>query len=68
MKIFIEAGRTKRQITGPFNICGSRDDLFEMMDQLRTLLEDKSWSYGWVSIRGEKQKSIPGPGVGWDKQ
>ena len=66
MKIHIESGKTKRTLDGPFNICGHRDDLWELMEQLRTKLEDQTWSYGWIYVRGSKQASIPGPPISWE--
>lgn len=55
MKIIIEHGRTKRLIRGPFNICGSRQEMQSIVDQLRGHLADESWSYGWTSVVTERQ-------------
>lgn len=49
MKIIIEHGRVKREISGAFNICGSKSDLEMLMQQLiRGIAGD--FNYGWVEI------------------
>jgi hypothetical protein len=51
MKIVIEHHRVKRELNGNgFNICGSREDLIAISDQLREKATD-TFAYGWVQIR-----------------
>lgn len=49
VKIIIEHGNTKREINGPFNICGSKQDLNDLKEQLERALQD-DFNYGWVEI------------------
>ena len=64
MKIVIEHGRTKRQIEGAFNICGSKEDLISIAQQiLGAVHEDNSFAYGWVNIRTVRQE----PPKGWEE-
>ena len=57
MKIVIEHGTTKRKILGPFNICGSRDDLLLLADAIEVATRD-DFTYGWVAVRGPAQPSF----------
>jgi hypothetical protein len=67
MKIIIEHGETKRQINGPFNICGSRDDIYHIVAELSRHLNDSTWSYGWTYIVDRRQPSIANtPPIGWE--
>ena len=70
MKIIISHGQTKREINGPFNICGSREALLALASQLIWALgdEDRRFSYGWVTIRppGATQSVVEGPPSPWD--
>ena len=50
MKIVLEHGATKRIIEGPFNICGSREDLQSLVDQLTLRITHTNFCYGWVPI------------------
>lgn len=69
MKIIIEHGNAKREINGPFNICGSKEDLCSLRDQLNNQLESHSFIYGWVNILCPKQKSITNtPPIEWQKE
>lgn len=57
MKIIIAYSNTKRQIDGPFNICGSRDDLKLLADRIYAEIDDLG--YGWIQIPSEPyQESI----------
>ncbi len=58
MKIVIEHGKTKREISGPFNICGDPKDLRDVADSILTTLDgNPNRGYGWIFI-AQKQKSI----------
>lgn len=62
MKVIISHSETVRLITGPFRICGSRDDLLRIADLLvkachshaemddEGVVREANMSYGWVSI------------------
>jgi len=49
MNLLIEHGNTKRRIEGPFNICGTGEDLQWIAECIQKRLA-KSHGYGWVSI------------------
>jgi hypothetical protein len=54
MKIAIEHHGLKRGIEGTgFNICGSRDDLLLIANQIKERADRESFSYGWIKIRHE---------------
>jgi hypothetical protein len=64
MKIIIEYDGVKREIEGPFNICGSAADLRSLSEQLRGF--DPDASYGWMSIRTTEASITPNqPPIGW---
>lgn len=70
MKITIEHSRTKRQIVGAFNICGSREDLVSLAEQiLDEARGERAWTYGWINILPSKKRQ---PSIcdtaptGWD--
>jgi hypothetical protein len=49
MKLIIEHSNTKRQIKGPFALCGSKKDL----EQLKEIIENKlndDFEYGWINV------------------
>jgi len=49
MNLLIEHGNTKRRIEGPFNICGTGEDLQWIVDCLQERLA-LGVGYGWVTI------------------
>lgn len=49
MTIIIDSGKTRRQINGTFRICGSRDDLQNLVDTLTETL-DNPFIYGWTTV------------------
>ena len=77
MKLVIEHGRTKRQILGAFNVCGSRDDLESLARQiLGTFAVDDLMhadgrgraSYLWIRVVARDEadtisNTVPSP---WD--
>ena len=67
MKLIISHSRTKRQIDGPFEICGTREDIESLATQIVSHLSDTHWSYGWIRIyeRGIEPLSTTPP-VPWD--
>ncbi len=51
MKIAISAGNKKRQITGPYALCGSREDMLILQRALDYALEEeRKFTYGWVDV------------------
>jgi hypothetical protein len=51
MQLIIEHGNTKRRIEGPFNICGTAEDLQWIADCIHVHLT-RGAGYGWVKITG----------------
>jgi len=61
MRIVIEHHKIKRKLEGDgFNICGSREDLQRIADQLTEALEEDFY-YGWVRIRDLKPDEHSAP-------
>lgn len=57
MKIIICHSKTKREINGPFNICGSRADLLQLAEAIQEACgsdEEPRMVYGWVNIQVEQ--------------
>lgn len=53
MRIVIAAGKSglKREIEGPFSICGSREDIEQLRNEIdRALGQEPRFSYGWVEV------------------
>lgn len=48
-KIVVSAQGVKREITGPYAVCGSISDLARLRDALTVAL-DCGMSYGWVEV------------------
>ena len=60
MTIIIEHGKIKRQISGPFNICGDFKELRDIANQiLEQINEDNQGVYGWLRIVSAQQPSLP---------
>lgn len=55
MKIIIEKDGIKREILGPFNICGSANDLATIV---RCIDSENIITYGWVKI-SEREPFTP---------
>lgn len=68
MKIVISHLRTKREIVGAFNICGSKGDLKSLAEQILGQVHDENWSYGWVAIlpTDQAQLTIGGSPIPWE--
>ena len=49
MEIVISAQGVKREIEGPFALCGSAADFSRLRDALTAFL-DNGGSYGWVEV------------------
>jgi len=66
MKIVIEHSETKREISGPFNLCGSRKDLLRLANQIRKQVKRKKrFSSGWVWLSAGPM-IINTPPIPWD--
>lgn len=53
MKIIIQQGQRKRELTGAFNICAGRADLEHLIEQIQFVLnrqDQDDFRYGWVHI------------------
>jgi hypothetical protein len=66
MMVIIEQGRTKRRLRGAFNLCGSREDVQRLVDQLSAHLADPSWSYGWTRIMSAQPSITNTPPQEWE--
>jgi len=64
MEIVIEHSNTKRTINGYFNLCGRREDLREIANQILNQTED--FTYGWIKIRKEQESVTNIKPVQWD--
>lgn len=68
MKITIEYGQTRRQIEGPFNICGSPEDLQLIVDCLADNLRLNTVnSYGWAQVAIRQKCVASTKAVPWDE-
>ncbi len=68
MKVIIEHSKTKREINGSFNICGSREQLRSVARQILDCLDAHPFSYGWIQIHSDYQRSVPDtPPLHWDE-
>lgn len=66
MKYVIDFGSTKREIGGPFGICGSRADLAIIAECIRAALADDGWAYGWVAVYERHKGSSDQKPIGWE--
>lgn len=68
MHLIIEHRTTKREISGSFNILGTKEDLLSLVDQIKnTIPTDEKPFYGWIRITESPQPSIPNTAPkGWD--
>lgn len=65
MKIIIEHSKTKRELNGSFNICGSGTDLKKLANQILSEVNEK-FIYGWVRICEEQESIANTPPEEWD--
>jgi hypothetical protein len=55
VKILIEHYGLKRALEGTgFNICGSREDLLRIANQIKERADSDQFSYGWIKIRNDE--------------
>lgn len=67
MRIVITHSRTKRIITGSFELIGTREDLLCIGKQILEQCEGRGWVYGTVDILDTKQEPLPNQTpVSWD--
>lgn len=64
MRIIIIHSKTKREIHGSFDICGSKDDLRVLAKEI--LKKTKNFTYGWISIVDKPSICANTPPKGWD--
>ena len=70
MKIIIGHGETKRKIDGTFQICGSKEDLLSIAQQISAIADgdESSFSYGWISVHSDCPKILANQTpIGWDE-
>lgn len=66
MNIIISHSITKRRIDGSFQLCGSKEDLLSIAEQI-TESVDGGFNYGWIDILTDKPRSMPNEHpVQWD--
>lgn len=65
MKLIIEHGKTKREINGPYNVCGSRDDLTRLSEAIRCFLKEEA-AYGWVEVTEPNPSTTNQKPVPWE--
>lgn len=49
MRLVISHADVKREIVGPFAVCGSREDIQRIKDACELALA-KNFSYGWIDV------------------
>lgn len=59
MDIVVVHSRTKRRISGGFQLIGTREDLISLEAQIHDQCACRSWSYGTIDILAERQGSLP---------
>lgn len=67
MDLVIEHSETKRRISGSFRICGSYDDLLDMIRQLEEQLTSSDGVYGWLEVNERQEPIANTPPKGWDE-
>lgn len=66
MKIIIEHSRTKREINGPFSLCGTQEDLQSVAEQILAAIKE-DFHFGWVKIHPERHTHLADtPPEQWD--
>jgi len=64
MEFVIAYSKTKRKFTCPFEICGRKEDLINLAEQI--LAEaDSNFSYGWIKIEENMDLAHTAP-MEWD--
>lgn len=70
MRIIIEHSKTKREIKGSFNICGTPADLRRMATQILDGIGEtpgkSKFNYGWVAVTEPHPNIVDTEPVGWD--
>jgi len=69
MNLIIEHGNTKRRIEGPFNICGTPEDLERIVECIQGYLTERPLCYGWIKITQpaiEQSSIINTPPIPWE--
>ncbi len=68
MKIVIVHSRTKRSISGNFELIGSLEDLLSIGEQILADCKNRSWAYGGVHIKDTSECILPDQEpIGWDE-
>lgn len=66
MKLLIAAGTKKREITGAYAICASREDLTHLRDIIDKALED-DLTYGWIEVTEPLPSFANMPPTQWEE-
>jgi hypothetical protein len=68
MKIIIKHSKTKRQINGAFEVCGSRADLVSLAEQILAEANGGNFTYGWITVHSDRTPALPNtPPKEWDE-
>lgn len=50
MKLIINHGKVKRQINGPYSICGSKHDFQVLYKAIRRAIDGEDFCFGWFDV------------------
>lgn len=67
MKIVIEHSKTKREIIGPFNICGTRADLERLARLILNEVDSNCFCFGWIKICDQQESIVNDKPIHWDE-
>lgn len=68
MRLLIGFSKTKREINGSFSICGSKDDLVAMAQQILWRAERDDFHYGWIDVYADRTPALANtPPIPWDE-
>ena len=69
MNIVVVHSKTKRRISGSFELIGPREDLLSLGEQIISQCTGHSWVYGTIDILATKQDVLPNQApIEWDLQ
>ena len=67
MEIIIEHSKTKREINGPFNLCGGANDLRAIADAILSGVKKDDF-YGWIKVTAAQEPFVSRQPESWDKE
>lgn len=65
MKLTISHNGIKRSIDGVFNICGSKQELLSLAEQIIEQAKRENFEYSWVKIVDESPAVLDTKPIGW---